>query len=285
MITQAIEPTSTKTETLPGCHALTAEQKASFENNGFFVIRGALSDAEIERYLAIVDRGDQEIASHVKGARQPGEALELRNAVEFDQSIVELMTHRSAFPQILDLMGPAIGLTTSHMLIRPPSPAVKREEKVVGWHRDGPNPRPLAVNGIEPWLYTKIGYFLTDTMIPDAGALSVVPGSHRYGGTPPQVTGEVNPSGTYEVTMKPGDAVIFENRVLHAVGPNYSAISRKNFYFGYCWRYLRPIDFTTQPESVLAWGDKYQRQLMGEAASALEFYLPGQTHNPLADWK
>jgi len=280
------EPAATLSDAspLPGCHALTAEQRAEFERNGFFIIPSALTPEEVNHYLAVADEADQTIREHVKGTRQPGEALELRNAVGFSPSIIDLMTHHSAFPHLLDLMGPAIGLTTSHLFIRPPSPAgTVRSFKQIDWHRDGPNPRPRPVHGMEPWLYTKIGYFLTDTTIPDAGALRVVPGSHRYGGPPPKLTRD-DPHGAIEVKLKPGDAVVFENRVLHAVGPNYSDIARKNIYFGYCWRYLRPIDFITQPESVLAGADRFQRQLLGEASQALDFYLPGKNGLPLEDW-
>lgn len=266
---------------LHGCHALTQEQKDAFERNGFFAIPQALSAAEVEQYLAVVDRADATLAEHFKGTRNPGEPLELRNAVTFAPELLALLTHPAAFPLILDLMGPAITLTTSHMFIRPPSPPnTARSHKQIDWHRDGPNPRPVGVHGIEPWLYTKIGYFLTDTTIPDAGALRVVPGSHRYGGAAPSVDHE--PNGAIEVKLKPGDAVIFENRVLHAVGPNYSAVSRKNLYYGYCWQYLRPIDFCTQDKALLAQADEFQRQLLGDAENPLNFYLPHTRPDGLA---
>lgn len=77
---------------------------------------------------------------------------------------------------------------------------------------------------------------------------------------------------------------MFENRVLHAVGPNFSEVQRKNLYLGYCWRYLRPIDYLTQPAELLGQADPYQRQLLGDVPSALHFYLPSQESLPLADW-
>lgn len=283
MLTETHSPPASDSP-LPGCHLLTAGKKAEFDRNGFFIIPGALNSDEVERYLRVADEADQIIKEHVKGARQPGDLLELRNAVAFSPDIIDLMTHPAAFPYLLDLMGPAIGLTTSHLFIRPPSPAgTAHSFKQIDWHRDGPNPRPQPMHGMEPWLYTKIGYFLTDTYLPGAGALRVVPGSHRYGGPPPKLLDD-EPHGAIEVQVKPGDAVIFENRVLHAVGPNYSAIARKNIYFGYCWRYLRPIDFITQPDSVLSGADRFQRQLLGDASQALDFYLPGKNGLPLAEW-
>jgi len=272
---------------LPGKHLLTADQQDQFEKNGLLVVPNALSSREVELYLEVCERADRGVTEHVKGNRLPGDPLELRNAVAYSPEIIQLLTHPSAFPLVLDLMGPSIGLTTSHLFIRPPSPAgTARSFKQIDWHRDGPVPRPQTVNGLEPWLYIKIGYFLTDTTIPDAGALRVVPGSHRYGGpaaAPPENKSE--PYAAIEVQVKPGDAVIFENRVLHAVGPNYSTVSRKNIYLGYCWRYLRPIDFTTQPPEVLEKADRFQRQLLGDAPNALSFYLPSKNGGlPLEEW-
>src|SRR5207237_214980 len=119
------------------------------------------------------------------------------------------------------------------------------------------------MNGQWPWLYSKIGYFLSDLTIPDAGALRVVPGSHRtlY---PAKQPGSPDPYGAVELKVKPGTAVIFENRLWHAVGPNYSAVPRKNVYFGYCWRWMRPIDYVQYPAAVLEKLTPIQRQLLGD---------------------
>lgn len=282
-------PTTITTDSppLPGCHALTQEQKEAFARNGFIILPQVLSDTEIEQYLRVVDEADRVLKAHFPGERPPGDPLELRNAVTFSTELLDLITHPAAFPYILDLMGPAIALTTSHMFIRPPSPPnTARSHKQIAWHRDGPLPRPHPVSGVEPWLYTKIGYFLTDTTIPDAGALRVVPGSHRYGGAAPQLPGEEEPHGAIEVQLKPGDAVIFENRVMHAVGPNYSNISRKNLYYGYCWQYLRPIDYIQQPPELLEQANEFQRQLLGDNNNPLGFYLPKARPNglPLERW-
>ncbi|HSI85625.1 MAG: phytanoyl-CoA dioxygenase family protein [Candidatus Methylacidiphilales bacterium] len=272
---------------LPGKRLLTAAQKQEFDNNGFFIVRNALNSAEVEHLLEVTDRADREVANDVKGARKEGAPLELRNAVTFDQAIVDMITHNIGLSLILDLMGPSIQLTTSHLFIRPPSPAnVGSAFKQIDWHRDGPSPRPMPVNGIEPWLYTKIGYFLTDTTIPNAGALRVVPGSHRYGGPAP--SSEANgsdPYGAIEAQVRPGDAIIFENRLLHAVGPNFSQVARKNLYLGYSWRYLRAIDYVTQSQELIARSNPFERQLLGDASEALHYYLPGKAGLALSEWR
>jgi ectoine hydroxylase-related dioxygenase (phytanoyl-CoA dioxygenase family) len=267
---------------------LTDAQRQEFDLNGFLIIEDALTPAEVSRYLGIVDRLDRACPTTFGGKpRQPGEPLELRNSVAHPQGreLLDLLMHDAAFPAIVDLMGHNICMTTSHVFIRPPSPAgTKREFKAIGWHKDGPpNDMTPPMNGRYPWLYTKIGYFLTDLTIDDGGALRVVPGSHRVT-RPAQAPGAPDPYGAIEIKCKPGTAVIFENRLWHAVGPNYSDVARKNVYFGYCWRWMRPIDYIQPNPEILERATPEQRQLLGDVKSELGYILPKPEDVPLKAW-
>lgn len=263
-------------------------QKREFDDNGFLVFEDLMSPAEVERYLGIIDRIDRtcpQTHGGPRNSRKPGEHLELRNAVAYDPELMELLADERLFPAIVDLMGHNICMTTSHVFIRPPSPpGTKRDYKAIGWHKDGPATQwTPAMNGQWPWLYTKIGWFFTDTTIPDAGALRVVPGSHKTL-RPAWKPGEPDPYGAIEVKLKPGSAVLFENRLWHAVGPNYSNVPRKNVYFGYCWRWMRPIDYVQQPAELMARCTPVQRQLMGAVSSSLGYILPQDDDVPLKAW-
>lgn len=265
---------------------LTEAQKREFDDNGFLVFEDLLSPAEVERYMGIIDRIDRTCpTSHGNKPRKPGEHLELRNSVAYDPELMDLLADERLFPAVVDLMGHNICMTTSHVFIRPPSPAgTKRDFKAIGWHKDGPPAEwTPPMNGRWPWLYTKIGWFFTDTTIPDAGALRVVPGSHKTL-RPAWKPGEPDPYGAAEVKLRPGSAVIFENRLWHAVGPNYSDVARKNIYFGYCWRWMRPIDYVQQSAELLATCDPVQRQLMGAVSSSLGYILPQEDDVPLRAW-
>jgi ectoine hydroxylase-related dioxygenase (phytanoyl-CoA dioxygenase family) len=268
--------------------SLTPDQKSEFERNGFIIVEDALDAEEVAHFRSVIDRLDHDVEASYGGQfqdqpRQPGERLELRNAVAAADELLDLMVHPSAFPLLVQLMNEHIALTTSHVFIRPTSPKdVDDSFKQIGWHRDGPAyPCHQNESPERPWLYTKIGYFLTDTTIPDCGALRVVPGSHRYNGPAPEAKNSSEPHGAVDVGVKPGTAVIFDNRVLHAVGPNRSPIARENVYFGYCWRYLRAIDFVQQEQSLLDKCTPIQRQLLGDATSPLGYYLPKEDDTPL----
>ncbi len=269
---------------------LSERQRHSFQRNGFVVVENVLNQQEIADYRAVLKRFDNDVTHNYGGKqsdnpRQPGEHLELRNAVAHAPEIRDLMVHPQAFPLLLDIMGPNICLTTSHGLLRPPSPAgTTRDFKQAGWHRDGQAFSTCEPGGQLPWLYTKIGFFLTDTTIPDCGALRAVPGSHRYSGAIAQDEDHWDPYGAVDVGVKAGSIIIFDNRIYHSVGPNYSDITRENIYIGYCWRHLRPIDYIEQEEATFAGATAIQSQLLGKIQDACGFYLPQPGDIPLQDF-
>jgi len=191
---------------------------------------------------------------------------------------------------IADILGWGIQLTTSHIFVREPNPDKEKAFRAIGWHADGPNPSPERIEGpegpVEPRLYAKIGYFLTDLSKPDSGNLRVIPGSHKRAASPEVDPATGDPRGAIQVLTQPGDAVIFENRTWHAVGPNYADYARKNIYIGYCYRWVKPIDFVTQRPELIALATPIQRQLLGHATDALSFYLPDgyRDDTPLREW-
>ena len=267
---------------------LTAQQRADFDRNGFIIVRGALSPAEVEHYLALVDTVSDEFRADKNLA--VGESVEIRNAISRTDDLLPLLDHPAAFPLIADILGWSIQLTTSHIFVREPNPDKGKAFRAIDWHADGPNPRPERIEGpngpVETRLYAKIGYFLTDLSRPDSGNLRVVPGSHKRA-APPEIDPETgDPRGAIQVLTNPGDAVLFENRTWHAVGPNFADHARKNIYFGYCYRWVKPIDYVTQSPELIARATPIQRQLLGHATDALSFYLPDRYKDdtPLREW-
>ena len=267
---------------------LTPEQRADFERDGFIILRGALTPAEVAHYIGVVD--DIDARFRAERGLTPDATVEVRNSVAYAPELLPLLDHPVAFPLMVDMLGWNIQMTTSHVFVRTPNPAEAANFKAIGWHADGPNPRPerlLTAQGpAETRIYAKIGYFLTDLSQPDRGNLRLIPGSHLCADRPEidPATGE--PRGAIQVSTNPGDAVLFENRTWHAVGPNHSDLARKNIYFGYCYRWVKPIDYITQSPELLAVATPVQRQLLGEVTDALSFYLPDRTPGdvPLKEW-
>lgn len=262
---------------------LTAPQRADFELTGFLVLPGVLNATEIAHWTAVVDRLDR-IERTAKHAGPLG-FVEVRNAIAKDHELKDLITHPEVFPLIADFMGPDIQIITTHSMVRGTArPGTAADFKASPWHKDGGAQIP-AVNGMCPWLYTKVGFFLTDLSEPGRGNLRVVPGSHRSAAFPGKTDpAQIDPDGTIEVLTKPGDAVIFQQSLWHSVGPNVSPVARKNIYLGYSQRWLRPIDYLQQDPSLLQQCTQIQRQLLGDYLSECTFYLPHADDVPLRAW-
>jgi ectoine hydroxylase len=100
----------------------------------------------------------------------------------------------------------------------------------------------------QPRLSLKVGFFLSDTTVPDCGAMKICPRSHLAGAPPPPTAAtpaaapqRADPPGAIDVRVKPGTAVLFDRRLWHARGYNYSQITRKVIFIGYSYRCECPL--------------------------------------------
>jgi ectoine hydroxylase-related dioxygenase (phytanoyl-CoA dioxygenase family) len=135
-----------------------------------------------------------------------------------------------------------------------------------------------------PRLFLKVAIFLSDQSQTGCGNTMVVPGSNRLTGPLAQADGEPHPYGAIEITGKPGDFFLFEQRCWHAVGPNYSDITRKTLFMGYGFRWVRAMDYLIPDPAVVAKATPIQRQLLGDVPTPMGIYLPTDDDVPLRAW-
>src|SRR5579871_2905277 len=258
---------------------LTEQQRTAFERDGFLVVPNALPPEMVAKLTAVVDRL-METGIREKGLTDKGMWF-LRNCVVADDLFLELLDWPATFPLVVDLLNWKIQLSTSHLIVRAPNPPGVGEDFLPeGWHRDG-GTSAQEMQEPHPRLIIKIAYWLTDLSEPGRGNIRFVPGSNRLVGRPAQAEDAPHPYGSIEICANPGDAVLFEQRTYHAVGANKSSITRKSLFYGYSYRWLRPMDFTTMPAELLEKCSPIQRQLLGDSKTGLAFYLPQAEDVPL----
>ena len=264
--------------------AMTAEQQRFLDANGYLIVPNVLGQDMIERLSATIDRL-YHAAVREDRLNQAG-AFELRNCIAHDDVFLSLLDWPETVSLVPYILGWNVQLDTSHVIVRPPQPAdTAAAYKAIGWHRDGgiavrQLPEPL------PRMRLKICYVLSDLSQPGRGNTRFIPGSHTRLGRPSHQEGAIDPDGAIEVLANPGDAVLFENRLFHAVGPNLSTITRKTIFMGYSYRWLRPLDFVTQPPELIAKvkDDPIRWQLLGAWATHMAFSLPKDEDVPLRAW-
>ena len=261
---------------------LAPQQRLAFQRDGFLVIPDAIPLDFVDRLLTVVDRLFQE--GLAKEGLNDRHFWQLRNCLPRDDLLLELVDWYRTVPLVVQLLNHNIQLITSHLIVRPQNPAgTSPDYKQAGWHRDG-GTAPSDLGAAQPRMFIKVGYWLTDLSEKGRGAIRFIRGSNHWPGRPPDQSEGRDPEGAVEIQATPGSAILFENRTLHAVGPNLSSIPRKSLFFGYGYRWLRPMDYHRMPSPLLEKCDPIRRQLLGTSTSAMGFQLPEDEDVPLRSW-
>jgi ectoine hydroxylase-related dioxygenase (phytanoyl-CoA dioxygenase family) len=266
-------------------------QRAAFARDGFLVMPDVLSPDECDALVRVMARLDRDTGFNTRRRpRRPGDLLELHNCVARAPEFLELVDRPDVLEVLCSLIGYNIQLGASHCFIRPSFPETVPliDQSGFEWHHDL-GPTALAVNGRLPHLATRVGYFFTPLDRPSMGSISVVPGSHRSAGPPAWNTETGQPYGAMELLVAAGTAVVFDNRLWHSPAPNYSDRSRMNLYMEYCPRWVRPFDYYTYGEELLAGASPVRRQLLGYDFSDiydgdLGYQQPTESDTPLKGW-
>src|ERR1051326_6508422 len=193
----------------------------SYQETGYLVIRQALSPAEVDGYLTVVDElaarlRAQEAFDEMQLERGHTHSVRVRNAVGLEPRLASLMDHPAVFPRLPDIIGPYLRLIGSEVFVRQPEPT-----PMLPFHTDGgPAMQMVSIDQPARALQLKVQFFLTDVSEPDSGNFSLVPGSHRtlpsettYGCFIPEANAYLDAGGlppdVVQVAARPGDAVIF----------------------------------------------------------------------------
>lgn len=264
---------------------LTEEQRRSFDDDGYLILRNVLDSDTIE---ALIEVGDRLVSSDIRRNRQqdvPGIYDGFRNVLDMDPVFTPLINHPKVLPIVIQLLGANLQVSTSHLIYRwkddPDTPPTRR---LPGWHRDNGRTRlDLGEKGY-PRMGLKAAFYLTDLSEPNSGMTLMAPGSHLLKEKLVIPPGQPDPDNAVEPLLNPGDVAIFEYRTWHAGGANLRGITRKAAMIGYHYRWLKPMDYLQQPAHVLERMDTLQRYLVGEKADETEEFKPDGGWNPLADW-
>jgi hypothetical protein len=258
------------------------EQTASFNRDGFVVVRNAVPPELLEKVTRVADGLFEEgLAKEGLSSRHH---WQMRNCIVQNAIFRELLDLPTILPLVVNILDWDIHLITSHLIVRPPTPpGTSAFFKGEGWHRDGGN-SPHHMQEPHPRLFLKVAFLLSDQSEPGRGNTLVIPGSNRLIGPPSQAPDMPHPYGALEICGKPGDAFLFEQRTWHAVGPNESSLTRKSLFLGYGYRWVRAMDYQTMPEEILAHCDPIRWQLLGGVRTPMGVYLPMEEDVPLRRW-
>ncbi len=267
-----------------GFTELTEEQRAQFHNEGYLILRNVLDEATISNLIAA---GDRLIASEERLNRQKNSEFYdgYRNCISMDDAYIPLVTNEVTLPLVIQLLGSNVQLSTSHLIHRHPDPPGSPDTlRRPGWHRD--NGRTSLDLGPDnyPRIGLKCAFYLTDLSEPNSGVTMLAPGSNQLKVGVDIPDGKVDPANAIEPLLNPGDCVIFEYRTWHAGAPNFTTWTRKAVMIGYCYRWLKPMDYIKQDLALLEKLSDIEKYLVGEEVDDTREFQPTGGYNPLNEW-
>jgi ectoine hydroxylase len=255
---------------------MTEEQRAEFEREGFLIIPGVLSEAEVEFYRGALDRvyAEQQAAGEVAA----GGSMHLLSAVANCHEAAGLIDHPKVFGLVWSMLGWNVHIYHSHLDVHPPLP--QRRPFRYEWHQDGGRQNREIETNPRPRLSVKLAFWLSDVSVPGRGNFKVWPGSHvrnRIDGPPRRDIQWPDPDGAIEVCANPGDVVFFDRRIWHARSDNYSEVTRKAMFFGYTPRWIAIRDDVAELHASPAFEElsPVRRQLLGGIGAGIDGELEG----------
>ena len=248
--------------------SLTKEEKATFNQAGYIIIKNALDKHQINAYVGLIDRLNQNKDKYFFLDGLPKE----------DPAFLDMIDFKKVLPKVWDILGWNIFLYHSHLSSTPFCGS--NVKSAISWHQDSERVN-FETKECEPapMISIKVAYFLTPTPTPGMGNFHVIPGSHKKNVTP-----DFNKK--VEVCVEAGDACIFDRRLWHAAGVNYSQKTRKAMFFAYSYRWMRPNDKVTD-EFLDSIADPIRKQLLGYHGgrdSGYSYYNTGIDNVPLRKW-
>jgi ectoine hydroxylase-related dioxygenase (phytanoyl-CoA dioxygenase family) len=247
----------------PDVRARLDAQAAEFEERGMLVVRDAVPLETVEQVTAAADRIVEAAGRAGRWIGKPhsvDKRVEYRGLFNLDERFMDLLAPAAVFPLVVRLLGSNLHMMSSQLLYAHP-----RQDPVDGngqWHRDLIGSSEDLGYDNTPRMAIRVGYYLSDVSRPGSGVTLFAPGSHKLRRRLPLDPGTGDPESFERPDVRPGDAVLWENRTFHAAENNTSVNVRKAVMIQYGYRWVRPVDYVTHPRELLDRCDPVTRQLL-----------------------
>ncbi len=208
------------------------EQARQWDEQGFFLLQGALSAETIAAVTAVIDPIEQRVTGVLRangGSIMIADADAITFCVHLLKRSPVLREFASSEPFTSlchDLIGPDVRVYWDEAVYKKPEP-----EREFPWHQDN------GYTFIEPQQYLTCWVPLVDATL-DNGCPWILPGLHRLGtlehwSTPLGFECIEGAEGAVPVVAEAGDVVVFSSLTPHRTGPNTTDSVRKAYIVQY----------------------------------------------------
>ncbi len=247
----------------------TPQQREQFDREGYLVIKNAIAEDDIARYLDAIDRctaNDPKFKPDAFHARE--------NIVELDPVFTELIDHARHVGYVYDFYGELLKMHLSQFFVRPPGGAHNL------WHPDGARAVPYSVFSPSLPMQIKVGLWLTDLPRAKMGNIVIRPGSQHEQYFEGYDTHDSAPDELV-LCVPRGTMTLLNCNVWHRVEPNESDVVRKNIFLAYCPSWIVAADRLQNDAEWLQTLNREQRIIMRSYAYAYDHTKPPASDFPL----
>ena len=258
--------------------AFTPEDKEFVENNGYLLIKNALPPNVVAEIDAAVD--EVYAKEEAAGRLEAGGKLNLRNCIVHHEAFLQLLDWQKTVPLAYGVLNWNVQMITSHLIMLPSQDEPPDEVKNrIGLHRDGGTSHG-EMQEPHPRIMLKIAYAINDQSDPASGATVLVPGSNRLTGKPALDPNTGWARGAISMNVNAEMRSSLNNAHGTASDTTGLACPAKHF-MGYAYRWVKPMDYITMPDELVAKCNPVQKQLVGVVSDPLSYYLPKDQDVPL----
>jgi hypothetical protein len=213
-----------------------AEQARFFNDNGYLVIPGAMTQPEVAEAL-------REIAAH--GLRGTTEDIWGPSCTR------RMVTNERLLAALGAIFGKQLRFFKGAYVETPAAPGGEGVPRRKALHVDYGigEPEGDPRNSSASWV--NVAFYLDD-LTPERAPLWVVPGSNRDYGVVPATGLEHMADRAEMVLARAGDAVLFHSRTVHAASDNASSEARHAFFLSYRPAWAKPVGAVPEwPEELV----------------------------------
>lgn len=209
---------------------LTPKQKRQFDEQGFFILRGAFTDIELDAVEAAIDPLERENEERIRAKEAGREGISSADAITFTGHIVkksQILKDFAAHPAIADvchdLIGDDVRLYWDQSVYK--KSGVPQE---FPWHQDN------GYTFVDPQQYLTFWIPLVDVDV-ENGCPWIAPGMHKLGtlehwSTPIGWKCLEDVPDAVAAPAKRGDVIVFSSLSPHRTGPNLKAGTVRKAY-------------------------------------------------------